>query len=167
MGMRDHGGVANQRAAISMDAQEVRAFITQAHTVVLCTTGPDGVPDPVPMWFVVRDDVLWMRTYAKSQKVQNLLRDPRAALLIESGERYVELHGVQLTGPIALDHDVDRICTVFADLMVKYEGLDPQFIDDTIAAYRPTAAKQVALACPWTTPPWHVVSWDHRKQGEA
>jgi PPOX class probable F420-dependent enzyme len=166
-GVRDDGAMPNERSAIAMDSDEIRAFITESRTVVLCTTGPDGVPDPVPMWYVVRDDVLWMRTYAKSQKVKNIMRDPRAALLIEAGERYVELRGVQLTGPLDIDHDVDRICTVFADLMIKYEGLDPQFVDDTIAAYRPTAAKQVALACRWNTPEWRVVSWDHRKQSEA
>lgn len=150
-----------------MDPDEVRAFITEARTVVLCTTGPDGLPDPVPMWFVVHDDVLWMRTYAKSQKVRNLQRAPHAALLIEAGERYQELRGVQFTGPVIVDHDVDRICTVFAELMVKYEGLDPQFIDDTITAYRPTAAKQVALGCPWSSAQWRMVSWDHRKQVKA
>jgi PPOX class probable F420-dependent enzyme len=162
--MRDDGRVPNDRAAIAMSASEVREFLEQSRTAMLCTIGPDGVPDPVPMWFVIDGDVLWMRTYAKSQKALNLQRDPRGALLIEDGERYVELRGVQLTGPFTVDRDVERICQVFAALMVKYEGLDPQFVSDTMLAYRETAQKQVAIACPWTTAEWTVVSWDHRKQ---
>lgn len=162
--MRDHGFMPSQRADIAMDPGEVHACIAEARTAVLSTIGPDGVPDPLPMWFVVDDDVIWMRTYAKSQKARNLQRDPRAALLIEAGDRYAELRGVQLTGTMEIDTDVDRICRIFAALMVKYEGLDPQFVDDTMTAYRPTATKQVALACRWTDPSWRIVSWDHRKQ---
>jgi PPOX class probable F420-dependent enzyme len=156
--------MANDRGRIAMQSAEVAAFLTESRTAILATTGPDGTPDPVPMWFVVEDDVLWMRTYAKSQKVRNLERHPRAAILVETGERYVELRGVQLTGEVEIVRDIDVICRVFADLMVKYEGLDPQFVDDTAEAYRPTAGKQVALAVRWTQPEWSVVSWDHRKQ---
>lgn len=164
--VRDDGAVSHARAHIQMDSGEVAAFLTEARTVVLCTIGPDGAPDPVPMWFVIEGDELWMRTYAKSQKVRNIERDARVSLLVESGERYVELRGVQLTGPIELISDIDRICSVFAELMVKYEGLDRQFVADTADAYRETATKQVALRCAWTAPQWRVVSWDHRKQAQ-
>lgn len=165
--MRDDDGVPSQRSDITMDAGEVAVFLSEARTIVLCTIGPDGAPDPVPMWFVVDGDVLWMRTYAKSQKVRNIERDARVSLLAETGDRYVELRGLQLTGPLEVDADVDRICTVFAELMVKYEGLDRQFVADTMNAYRQTAQKQVALACRWQDPTWRIVSWDHRKQGDA
>jgi PPOX class probable F420-dependent enzyme len=157
--------MASQRAAITMTNDEVAAFLSESRTAILTTIGPDGVPDPVPMWFVMDDDILWMRTYGKSQKVTNLERDPRAAILIETGERYVELRGVQLTGALVIDRDIDQICRVFVGLMMKYEGLDPDFADDAAQAYRPTAQKQVALACDWRQ--WRIASWDHRKQSGA
>ncbi len=165
--VRDDDVVPSQRADIAMNTAEIDEFLTQVRTIVLCTTGPDGVPDPVPMWCIVDDGVLWMRTYAKSQKVRNIERDARVSLLAEAGDRYVELRGVQLTGPIDVVTDIDRICSVFAELMVKYEGLDPQFVADTKDAYRQTAQKQVALGCRWTDPAWRVVSWDHRKQVDS
>ena len=128
---------------------------------MLVTNGPDGVPDPVPMWFVVDDaGAVWMRTYAASQKVRNLERDPRFAALVETGAHYVELRGAQLSGTVTLVDDLDRICEVFADLMVKYEGLDPQHVPDVRAAYRARAGKQRALRLDVT----RVVSWDHAKQ---
>lgn len=163
--VRDDEGMAGQRAAITMDEAEIGDFLAHARTAILTTIGPDGVPDPVPMWFVMDAEIMWMRTYAKSQKVRNLERDPRAAILIESGERYVELRGVQFTGAMRLDRDVERICRVFADLMVKYEGLDQALVSDVAHAYRDTAVKQVALACDWRT--WRIASWDHRKQSGA
>jgi len=160
--MREHVPMAGQRDAITMSTDEVAAFLAESRTAILTTIGPDGVPDPVPMWFVMDDDMLWMRTYAKSQKVRNVERDPRAAILIETGERYVELRGVQLTGELVIERDVDRICTVFAGLMIKYEGLDPSLADDAAAGYQQTAAKQAALGCDWRN--WRIASWDHRKQ---
>ena len=94
------------------------------------------------------------------QKVVNLRRDPRVAALIEDGSRYVELRGVQLTGRIELSTDVDLICDIFADLMIRYEHVDPATRQDVIDAYRPRAVKQVALRLVVD----RVVSWDHRKQ---
>lgn len=150
----------NDRAAIALTPDEVAEFLGSARTMVLVTTGPDGVPDPVPMWFLLDDGVVWMRTYAASQKVRNLERDPRFAALVEAGERYVELRGVQLTGRVTIVEDVDRICEIVAGLMVKYEGLDPGHVGQVRAAYRERAVKQRALRLDVE----RVVSWDHAKQ---
>lgn len=156
--------MANQRAEIALTPDEVDDLLSAARTMVLVTTGPDGVPDPVPMWFVVgTDGALLMRTYAASQKVLNLARDPRFAALVETGERYAELRGVQLSGRVALLDDVDLVCEVFAALMVKYEGLDPAHVDDVKAAYRARAPKQRVLRLEVE----RTVSWDHRKLAAA
>jgi PPOX class probable F420-dependent enzyme len=151
--------VTHRREQIRMNEEELSAFLAECRTVVLCTIGPDGVPDPVPMWFVERSDALYMRTYAKSQKVVNLRRDPRVAVLAERGDRYAELRGVQYSGTVEVSDDVALICDVFADLLVKYEGMDPAHRAAAAAGYRDKAAHMVALRLvPATT-----VSWDHRK----
>ena len=156
--------MANQRAAIALTDAEVDALLRAARTLVLVSNGPDGVPDPVPMWFVVDEGgTVWMRTYAKSQKVLNLARDPRFAALVEDGDRYTELRGAQLSGTVELIDDVDTICEVFAGLMVKYEGLDPEHVEAVKTAYRERAPKQRALRLEVTK----VVSWDHGKQAAA
>jgi PPOX class probable F420-dependent enzyme len=155
--------VAHARAEIALSPEEVEDLLGAARTMVLVTTGPDGVPDPVPMWFVLRDGVVHMRTYAKSQKVVNLERDPRFAALVETGERYVELRGVQLSGTVALLDDVDLVCDVFAALMVKYEGLDPAHVESVRTAYRDRAPKQRVLRLDVE----RTVSWDHAKIAAA
>lgn len=149
----------HRRTQIAMAPEEVEAYLAAARTMVLATIGPDGVPDPVGMWFVLLDGEIWMRTYAKSQKVLNVQRDPRVSVLVEDGERYAELRGVQITGRIELSHDLDRICDIAAGLLVKYEGLDPADVPAVREAYRPTAAKQAALRLV----PERTVSWDHAK----
>jgi nitroimidazol reductase NimA-like FMN-containing flavoprotein (pyridoxamine 5'-phosphate oxidase superfamily) len=70
-----------------MTEAEVRRFLDGARTIILNSIGLDGVPHPMPMWFAVEDDgAVVMTTFAKSQKVKNLERDPRVSLLAEDGE---------------------------------------------------------------------------------
>jgi PPOX class probable F420-dependent enzyme len=154
----------SQRADIAMSPVEIADFLAGPRNLILVTNGPDGFPDPVAMWYVpAADGTIWMRTYAKSQKVTNLRRDARVSVLLEDGARYAELRGVQLTGRIELVDDVDIICDVFADLMIRYENMDPQFRDQARAGYLAKAPKQVALHLL----PEVVVSWDHAKQSSG
>lgn len=151
--------MSSKRSEIAMSDDEVRDFLDGGGTVQLALYGPDGYPDITPMWFVIDDDMLWMRTYAKSQKVVNARRDPRCCALIETGDRYLELRGVQITGDVQVSDDVERICWVAARLMVKYEGVAAEHIPALEAAYAERAPKQVALGLSLE----RIVSWDHRK----
>lgn len=155
------GDMANKRSQIAMSSEEVGRFLQEGKTVQLALYGPDGYPDITPMWYVLDGDVLWMRTYGKSQKVVNARRDPRCCALIETGERYLELRGVQVTGDLEVSDDLNRICWVAARLAVKYEGIDPEHIPSLEAAYAERAPKQVALRLSLE----RIVSWDHRKMG--
>ncbi|MEI2641160.1 MAG: pyridoxamine 5'-phosphate oxidase family protein [Candidatus Nanopelagicales bacterium] len=151
--------MASQREQIAMSSDEISDFLEQGGTVQVALYGPDGYPDITPMWYVIDGDMLWMRTYGKSQKVINARRDPRCCVLIETGDKYLELRGVQVTGDLQVSDDVDRICWVAARLMVKYEGVDAGHIPALEAAYAERAPKQVALGLSLE----RIVSWDHRK----
>jgi len=148
------------RAQIAMTPAETRTFLADGRTVILVTLGPDGLPDPVPMWYVVDETGrVRMRTYKSSQKVVNLRREPRVCCLVEDGGRYGELRGVQLTGRIELVEDPDWIADVVVGLAVKYEGLALERLAAARESARNRAAKQMGLLL-------HVdqtVSWDHGK----
>jgi PPOX class probable F420-dependent enzyme len=148
----------NVRAAIALSNDEVRELVGAARTAVLVTIGPDGVPDPVPMWFVLDGDDIVMRTYAKSQKVRNLERDPRVSVLVEDGTTYDTLRGVQLTGRMDVSRDVEAALDVVAGLAKKYEGVE---VDRE--ALRDYAAKQAVLRLRVE----RVASWDHGKIAAA
>jgi len=151
--------VANRRAEIAMTEAEVFRFVHDGRVCVLASIGPDGLPDPLPMWYVTDEHGrVAMRTYAKSQKVTNLRRDPRASALIEDGDRYAELRGVQLTGTVRLvDDDPELVVEIWTGLMAKYGEVDDL---DAFREYaRSKAASQVVLILE----PTQVVSWDHRK----
>ena len=55
-----------------------------------------------------RDGEIWIWTYAKSQKVRNLERDPRATLLVETGHEYGELRGVQIEAEAEIHRDLEH-----------------------------------------------------------
>jgi PPOX class probable F420-dependent enzyme len=147
------------RVDTSMTDREVADFLAQARTMILCTIGPDGIPDPVGMWFVIIDGDIWMRTYARSQKAINMERDPRVSVLVEAGTNYAELRGVQVSGRVEISRDEDLICSIAAGLLVKYEGLQPEHVPAAKEAYRAKAAKQIAIKLIAD----RTVSWDHRK----
>lgn len=150
--------MANKRADITLTAEEQAEFLKRARTAILTTIGPDGVPDPTAMWFVLDgDDAIVMRTYAKSQKVLNIERDPRVAVLLEDGETYDTLRGLQLTGRIELSRDIDDVLDVVEGLARKYQGVDGLDRD----AMRDYASKQAVMRLRVE----RVVSWDHGKLG--
>lgn len=151
----------NRRAAIAMTPAETSAYLTTGRILVLVTTGPDGIGHPVPMWYELdAEERVCMRTYARSQKVANLRRDPRVAALVEDGERYAELRGVQLTGRVELIEDRDWIAELYVRLLTKYEGLNPAHSLALREAAYERAAKQVGLRLV----PERTISWDHRKE---
>jgi PPOX class probable F420-dependent enzyme len=157
--------VANSRARLALTEDEARGYLRDASTLILCSTGPDGLPDPVPMWFVVDDagdvaeepGVVLMTTYGKSQKVVNLRRDPRAVGLIEDGTAYNELRGLQLTGAIEVVDDDAEVLDTLVRVAGKYSGTpDSAEVRQGLAAQ---ASKRVLLRLR----PSKAVSWDHRK----
>ena len=94
---------AHRRRAASSCSTSERVVIVSSH-------GPRGWPHSMPMWFTVpRDGEIWVWTYAKSQKVRNLERDPRATLLIETGHEYVELRGVQIEAEAEIVRDPEAV----------------------------------------------------------
>ncbi len=144
-----------------MSPAEQRDLLESERVVVVSSLGPRGWPHSMPMWFTLRDHEIWVWTYAKSQKVRNLERDPRATLLVETGAEYVELRGVQIEAEAELIRDTDRVFDFAKQLTVRYaEGID-SIEGDAASALQAQAAKRVAIRFE----PLRVASWDHRKLG--
>jgi PPOX class probable F420-dependent enzyme len=140
-----------------MSEAEVRAFIDEQSTLVCATNGPRGWPHLMPLWFVVRGADIWAWTFAKSQKVRNLERDPRATLQIETGESYDQLRGVMLEATVQLHRDTDAVAALGAEILARYSGGPASSgIDDAILAQ---ARKRVGMQFVVE----RVASWDHRK----
>jgi len=147
----------SRRAEIAMTSEEVAAFLGEQRTVTCATLGHDGWPHLMPLWYVVRGGELWSWTYAKSQKVRNLERDPRCTLQVEAGTDYGELRGVMLKAECAIHREAETVAALGEEIAVRYGGAA---LDDAARAYvARQAAKRVALQFR----PRASATWDHRK----
>ena len=148
-----------KRDAIKMTEEERRKFLEEARTMILVSNGRDGYPHPVPMWLVIREGKPLMSTYATSQKVLNLRRDPRVTALVEAGEQYDELRGVMIRGKAEIVEERPLVEDVQVAFARKYmAGPFPEGAEELIRA---RAAKRVAIRIV----PERVTSWDHAKLG--
>ena len=147
----------SRREQIKMTPEEVDAFLAEEKTVTCATNGRNGYPHLMPLWYVLRDGTLWAWTYAKSQKVKNLERDPRATLQIETGLDYAELRGVMLRCEARIHRDVDVVTDFAMELVERYAG----GAEGTREAFAKQAPKRVALEFVERDR----VTWDHRKLG--
>ena len=143
-----------------MTQEEAAAFLAEERTVICATNGKDGFAHLMPLWFVVRDDELWAWTYAKSQKVRNLERDPRATLQVEAGGEYDQLRGVMLKTDVTIHRDPDQVAAFGLELFARYAG---ELTDDIRAMVRAQAPKRVLLQFSERSR----ATWDHRKLGSA
>ena len=148
-----------RRDAIALSTGEQEEFLKGSKTVILSTLDRHGYPHSVPMWYVAQDDGgILMSTYAKSQKVLNIRRNPRVALLVESGETYDVLKGVLIRGQAEVIEDFDTRLSVISSVHRKMTGSFPAGIEQ---ALRQQAAKRVVIK----VVPERVSSWDHSKLG--
>jgi PPOX class probable F420-dependent enzyme len=149
----------SRRDRIAMTAAEADAFLEASRTVTCATIARDGRPHLMPLWYVIRAGELWAWTYAKSQKVRNLERDPRCTLQVEAGTEYAELRGVMLDCEAVIHRELDTVAPLGAEITTRYGGGD--LTPELSAAMRAQAAKRVGLQ--FVT--LRRVSWDHRKLG--
>jgi len=171
----------SRREQIRMSAEEAATFLGQGRTVTCATSGPRGWPHLMPLWYVLRAPDpqpasagaavppaprLWSWTYAASQKVRNLERDPRATLQVEAGEEYQQLRGVMLECEVVIHRAVAVVGALGREIFTRYAapaGAVPvaELAPEVAAMVEQQAAKRVALEFVEV----RRATWDHRKLG--
>jgi general stress protein 26 len=160
----------SRRAQITMSQDEVLAFLDEERVMTCATQGPRGFPHLMPLWYVVRSDApgpprLWAWTFAKSQKVRNLERDPRATVQVEAGgDQYHLLRGVMLETEVTLHRDAETVAALGMEIFRRYSGTDggelAAEVRDMVLAQAP---KRVGLEFAERGR----ATWDHRKLGNV
>lgn len=112
----------NQRAQIRMTAAEVEAYLGGRRTASMCTINPDGSIHAVAMWYGFLEGALAFETKTKSQKIQNLQRNPNLTVMIEDGEYYEELRGLTLVGRGEIVAEPDRLWELGVSVFERYNA---------------------------------------------
>lgn len=152
--------MASKRSQIEMSAEEIAAFLDGRHVMNIATNGHNGYPHVVAMWYVMLRESPAFWTFGKSQKMMNLARDPRVTALVEDGDQYSELRGVELQGIAEIVTDIDQIVDIATKVAVRYNG-PAAASEQGIAFIRKQAEKRVGVVIDVK----NIVSWDHTKLG--
>ena len=147
----------NDRHKVRMSDAEVETFLQGRHSLSMATMGPDGSVHLVAMWYGFVGGLIGVETKTRSQKVQNLRRDPRITVLIESGDTYETLRGVEIVGSAEfIDTPNERMFELCSSVLSRYVT---QYTADMQAAVERMMYKRVGVV----VHPLRTVSWDHRK----
>jgi nitroimidazol reductase NimA-like FMN-containing flavoprotein (pyridoxamine 5'-phosphate oxidase superfamily) len=150
----------SRRDQIEMTRDEIRTYLKSQMRLILVSNGIEGYPHPLPMNFIIDDEDRYVViTFRKSQKVKNLERDPKAALLVESGIAYGELKSVLAYAEAEIVDDLELVLQTMTALARKEGSVADA---DTVRQQAmSTAAKRVAIRFK----PDNYISWDHSKLG--
>jgi PPOX class probable F420-dependent enzyme len=156
--------MAKQRDRVQMTPGEVAVMLAGGRKVQLATINPDGCPHLVTMYYALVDGKIAFWTYRTSQKALNLARDPRISCLVETGEAYFDLRGVQIQGTVQTITDPDAVYEVGLAIgaVMGNARADAAAGADTaaISEYVVNAARK---RYGYIVEPVKVISWDHTK----
>lgn len=143
-----------------MTPAELDEFLTTQRSCRVATLSADGAPHVSPLWFVWDGTSMWLYSVVRSKRWADLRSDPRIAVVVDTGEEYDELRGVELSGVAEFVGEVPRTGELRAELDVaetlfarKNFGLEEMPHDGRHAWIRLT--------------PDRTVSWDFRKLGRT
>ncbi|MFI2618474.1 pyridoxamine 5'-phosphate oxidase family protein [Streptomyces sp. NPDC018584] len=141
---------------IMMTPDELDAFLSTERTCRVATVSADGAPHASTLWFAWDGRSLWLYSITRSKRWADLRRDRRIAVVIDAGEEYGELRGVELSGTAEFVGESPRTGEPCPELDVperlfarKLFGLDEMPHDGRHAWIRLT--------------PDAIASWDFRK----
>lgn len=156
------------RKDITMTAAEITMFLTEGAKVLqVATLDRHGAPHQAPMWFTMDDGKIVFRSFTKSQKIVNLVRDPRLSVLVEAGDSYAELQGVMIQGTATLVTDPEYVLKIYGRLAARYPmvgeepvEMDEESLENAVGRFAP---KNTAVI----VEPIKTTTWDHTKLGGA
>jgi len=145
-----------ERPDIRLTPDEQAAYLRANRKCTLATLDQDGFPHVTAMNFVMRDGAFYMTSYGKAQKVVNIRRNPKTAMMVETGTAYAELKGVMVRGLCEVIEGAEAVQQVFA---WSAEARGETY--NRPAAASSSAPKRVVLKIV----PQKIVTWDHSKLG--
>ena len=152
----------NRRDQIRMTDEERAEFLGGRRTMQVATHGADGTIHLVAMWYGFDGERPAFETFASSQKVLNLRRNPNLTVLVEDGDTYETLRGVQIVGRAELIEEGDpRVIDIAESVVTRY--IDTSSPEEGRAVAEAMANKRAGVIIHADK----IVTWDHTKLGGA
>lgn len=143
---------------IAMTPDERDAFLLRQRTCRVATAATGG-PHLTALWFVWDGTSLWLTSIVSSQRWTDLERDPRVSVLVDAGEEYTELRGVEIRGRAEVVGEVPRTGRPQDELIVPERLFGDKYVGGLFAHDGRHAWLRVV--------PEKIVSWDFTKMGRV
>ena len=141
-----------------MSDDEIDAFLHERQSMSVATFNHDDTIHLVAMWYGFSQGKPAFETFTKSQKILNLRRDGRISVLVEDGDAYEKLRGVEIVGRGEVIDDKSILQVVAASVVERYMGVSGEAAEQ---AAQMLMQKRSAVVIH----PERIVSWDHSKLG--
>lgn len=143
------------RQSVAMAKEEVTKFLHEpGQPMVVATLLPSGEVHLSAVWYGFSEDgFVGFTAHESSQKIRNLERDDRLTTLVEDGEEYQDLRGVQLIGRAELSREAAVKEALSRSVHERYR---------TGRSWRDPGESMVRRVAVLVHPE-RVVSWDHSK----
>jgi PPOX class probable F420-dependent enzyme len=106
-----------------MTPEQTKAFLAAGtRTGKLATTRADGRAHVAPIWFIVDGDDLVFMTGAGTLKGKSLLRDPRAALVVDLEAPPYAF--VLVEGTVTISEDLEEMLPLSIEIAKRYVDAD-------------------------------------------
>jgi hypothetical protein len=140
---------------IAMTVDEIDDYLASARTCRVATISADG-PHATPLWYCWHASCLWLYSITRSQRWADLQKDPRISAVIDAGQEFFDLHGVEIVGTVEVIGEVprtgepaDELTPIESQFAMKYFGGNEMYHDGRHAWLKLTPTK--------------ISSWDFRK----
>lgn len=137
-----------------MTDEERDAYLATARVCRVATNGTNG-PHATPLWFHWDGTALWLTSLVRSQRWADLEKDPRIAAVVDGGDDYAELHGVELRGRVEPVGEIPRTGEPNAEL----EAVEQAMADKYSGGQKVIDGRHGWLR----VVPEKITSWDFRK----
>ncbi|MFI5953173.1 CoA transferase [Cryptosporangium sp. NPDC051539] len=141
---------------IAMTAEERDAFLSEQRTCRVATNGADGAPHQSPLWYAWDGEAIWLNSIVKSRRWNDLVRDPRVSVIVDAGEDFTELRGVELMGTVEVVGEVPRTGAEVPELVEPERLFGARY---AAGQFRPDGRHAWLRLVPS-----RIVSWDFRKR---
>ncbi|WP_416972816.1 pyridoxamine 5'-phosphate oxidase family protein [Streptomyces sp. 4F14] len=143
---------------IMMTPGELDEFLDTQRTCRVATVSTDGTPHVSALWFLWDGSSLWLYSVVRSKRWTHLRRDPRVAVVVDTGEEYDQLRGVELSGTVEFVGEIPRT----GELCAELDAVETRFARKN---FRVDAMPHDGRHAWIRLTPQKVVSWDFRKLG--
>jgi hypothetical protein len=105
--------------------EEAWEFVSGAHTGILTTLRRDGRAISLPVWHVVLDQRVYVRSPASTAKLARIRHDSRVSFLVETGRAWIELKAVRFDARAEVETRPEVIEAALGRLEEKYAPSGP------------------------------------------